>query len=278
MGAHFDTVVKPRLQKVVYSQKWRSGKPVIGENDSFNGVSHCFKYLRLESYEDTLANLQLKRTPVQADLLSSTSDTEQLAREAYLLNYMLDVETQGSTSLLDVSKFDDPTSYQLKVRNPQGDETKFINVDLLETFNWLLGLTVEHISAPIYFSADIQPAEYGRLEATVKRKTDGQWWFRTVSGTNRKGQKVLVVWRNLPSVIAGDENGLVKDNAVLDAVLIDKLNVRMTESQDDEFDILYVNGDHNITIPKNRQGGLMEARVKLIEEDFHRLMFSDVEQ
>lgn len=61
-------------------------------------------------------------------------------------------------------------------------------------------------------------------------------------------------------------------------MLIDKLSIKMTESQDDEFDILYVNGDHNITIPKNRQGEMMEARVKLIEEDFHRLMFSDAEQ
>jgi adenine-specific DNA-methyltransferase len=278
MGSYFDSVVKPRIQKAVYSENWRDGRTVNDDNGKLNGISHCFKYIRLESYEDTLANLQLKRAPAQDDLLSSTNNTDQSAREAYLLNYMLDVETQGSASLLDVSKFVDPSSYQLKVRNPLGDETKLITVDLLETFNWLLGLTVEHIGAPIHFSADIQPSEYGRLEATVKRQADGQWWFRTVTGTNRKGQKVLVVWRNLPSVIAGDENGLVKDNAVLDAVLIDKLSIKMTESQDDEFDILYVNGDHNITIPKNRKGEMMEARVKLIEEDFHRLMFSDVEQ
>ncbi|MBV1898787.1 MAG: hypothetical protein KUG63_05370 [Cycloclasticus sp.] len=283
MGAYFDTVVKPRIQKVIYSQDWKAGKPVANENDSFNGISHCFKYLRLESYEDTLANLQLKRTPVQNDLLSSNSADEQSARESYLLNYMLNVETQGSASLLDISKFIDPTAYQLKVRNPTGDETKLINVDLLETFNWLLGLTVEHINAPIYFTAELSQADHGRWQADVKRQADGKWWFRTVAGTNRKGQKILIVWRNLPSVIANEANeaneanGLVMDNAVLDAVLIDKLSVRMTESQDDEFDILYVNGDHNITIPKNRQGGLMESRVKLIEEDFHRLMFSSIE-
>ena len=283
MGAYFDTVIKPRMQKVVYSQNWKAGKPVASENGSFNGISHCFKYLRLESYEDTLANLQLKRAPVQNDLLSSNSADEQSARESYLLNYMLNVETQGSASLLDISKFIDPTAYQLKVRNPTGDETKLINVDLLETFNWLLGLTVEHINAPIYFTAELSQADHGRWQADVKRQADGKWWFRTVAGTNRKGQKILIVWRNLPSVIANEANeaneanGLVMDNAVLDAVLIDKLSVRMTESQDDEFDILYVNGDHNITIPKNRQGGLMESRVKLIEEDFHRLMFSSIE-
>ena len=277
MGGYFDTVLKPRIQKVAYSQEWYGGKPVANKNGSFNGISHCFKYLRLESYEDTLANLQLKRTPVQNDLLSSNSADEQSARESYLLNYMLNVETQGSASLLDISKFIDPTAYQLKVRNPTGDETKLINVDLLETFNWLLGLTVEHINAPIYFTAELSQADHGRWQADVKRQADGKWWFRTVAGTNRKGQKILIVWRNLPSVIANEANGLVMDNAVLDAVLIDKLSVRMTESQDDEFDILYVNGDHNITIPKNRQGGLMESRVKLIEEDFHRLMFSSIE-
>lgn len=187
---------------------------------------------------------------------------------------MLDVETRGSDSLLNAKKFVDPTNYQLKVRNPTGDETKWVNVDLLETFNWLLGLTVEYIAAPIHFDAELKQGEFGRWQATVKRRDGGRWWFRTVTGTNRNGQKILVVWRNLPSVIAGETHGLVKDNAVLDAVLIDKLKVRLTESADDEFDILYVNGDHNISIPKKRNGELLEARVKLIEEDFHRLMFS----
>ena len=67
-------------------------------------------------------------------------------------------------------------------------------------------------------------------------------------------------------------------NAVLDAVLIEKLNIRLTASQDDEIDILYVNGDHNINIPKNRKGEQMEqARIQLIEEAFHRLMFAGTE-
>ncbi|WVM92656.1 hypothetical protein ULG90_25115 [Halopseudomonas pachastrellae] len=165
-----------------------------------------------------------------------------------------------------------------------------MNVDLLETFNYLLGLEVEHIAAPIWFDAQIAQGEFGRWQAQVKRVatddlkalSDEQrarlWWFRTVYGTNRAGQKVLVVWRNLPSVIAKDEKGLLKDNAVLDAVLIEKLNIRLTSSHNDEVDVLYVNGDHNIAIPKSRSGELMEgARVQLIEEAFHRLMFANTE-
>jgi adenine-specific DNA-methyltransferase len=43
----------PRIQKVVYSKDWKDGKPVSRE-----GSSHMFKYVRLESYEDTLNNLE----------------------------------------------------------------------------------------------------------------------------------------------------------------------------------------------------------------------------
>jgi len=53
MGDYFDTVLKPRIQKVIYSESWKTGKPTVRHT----GVSHCFKYLRLESYEDTLNNL-----------------------------------------------------------------------------------------------------------------------------------------------------------------------------------------------------------------------------
>jgi len=46
-GAYFDTVVKPRIQKVVYSADWKEGKPTTPET----GISHGFKILKLESYE-----------------------------------------------------------------------------------------------------------------------------------------------------------------------------------------------------------------------------------
>lgn len=204
--------------------------------------------------------------------------TNDSARQAYVMNYMLDVETRGSQSLLNIQKFIDPTQYQLNVRSASGDETVPVNVDLLETFNYLLGLEVEHIAAPIYFDAELSQAEFGRWQAEVKHSENGQWWFRTVYGKNRNGQQVLVVWRNLPSVIAGEKDGVLLDNAVLDAVLVERLKIRLTESVDDEIDILYVNGDHNIHIPRDRQGQPMEqARVQLIEEAFHRLMFADTE-
>lgn len=269
MGNHFDTVLKPRLAKVAYASEWNNGKPVSRDT----GISHCFKYIRLESYEDTLGNLRLD---TKQDLFSQSSDDE--ARQAYVMNYMLDVETRGSQSLLNIQQFLDPTQYQLNVRSASGDETVPVKVDLLETFNYLLGLEVEHIAAPIYFDADFSQGEFGRMQAKVKHNLKGKWWFRTVYGKNRNGQQVLIVWRNLPSVIAGEKDGVLRDNAVLDAVLVERLKIRLTESPDDEIDVLYVNGDHNIHIPRDRQGQPMEqARVQLIEEAFKALMFADTD-
>ena len=59
MGDYFDTVLKPRIAKVVYSEKWKGGKPTARNN----GISHCLKYIRLESYEDTLNNLRIDENP-----------------------------------------------------------------------------------------------------------------------------------------------------------------------------------------------------------------------
>lgn len=99
MGEHVRSVVLPRLKKVVYSHDWRDGLPV-----SRQGLSSAFRYLNLESYEDCLNNLELKRTKTQDDLLTHTPEF----REDYMLRYMLDVESQGSASLLNVQKFTDP--------------------------------------------------------------------------------------------------------------------------------------------------------------------------
>lgn len=118
MGEHFDAVLKPRLQKVVYSKDWKDGAPTAPET----GVSHCFKYLRLESYEDTLGNLELERKPGMASLFDNADNDA--ARQAYVMQYLLDVETSGSPSLLNIQRFLDPTRYELKVRSAGGGRNR----------------------------------------------------------------------------------------------------------------------------------------------------------
>ena len=60
MGEYFNTVTKPRIQKVIYSDSWKNGKP-----EDKKGISQMFKYIALENYEDSLNNLELRKTTEQ---------------------------------------------------------------------------------------------------------------------------------------------------------------------------------------------------------------------
>ncbi len=258
MGAHFDTVLLPRLKKVIYSPDWRDGFPTTRTA----GVSHIFKYVRLESYEDALNNLDIRRTETQQLLLDAPeAQGADGLKEQYLLRYMLNVETRGSQSLLNVQAFTDPTAYKLRVRRPGSDESREMNVDLLETFNWLVGLTVQHIAAPQSFTAEFERdgEKRLRLKGRLKQDAAGPWWFRTVTGTTPDGRKTLVIWRKL----TGDPE---QDNLVLD----EWFTRQGYSTKDYEFQLIYVNGDTNL---ENLKTPDETWKVRLIEEDFHRLMF-----
>jgi adenine-specific DNA-methyltransferase len=122
------------------------------------GISHAFKVLKIESYEDTLNNLTLKRDAGQQGLLERMGEG---ARDEYLMRYMLDVEARGS--LLSVEDFAKPFDYELEIAVDSAGATQRTKVDLLETFNYLIGLTVKSI--------DIQLA---RGFATVEGKLPWQ--------------------------------------------------------------------------------------------------------
>ena len=220
------------------------------------------RYVRLESYEDALNNLEVRRTDRQKELLDSADaqGTDRL-REQYILRYMLDVETSSSQSLLDVQAFTDPTAYKLKVKRPGSDESREVDVDLLETFNWLIGLTVRHIAAPQTFSAAFERdcEKRLRLKGRIEREADGPYWFRTVTGTTPDGRRTLVIWRKL----AGEPE---RDNLVLD----EWFTGQGYSAKDSEFDLIYVNGGNNLENLKTPDD---LWKVRLIEEDFHRLMF-----
>jgi adenine-specific DNA-methyltransferase len=125
MGGYFDSVLLPRLKKIIFTPEWKDGKPKrLATPEEAGRSPGILKVMRLESYEDTLNNLEARRTAIQQTLLDAT-ETRGLNgfREQYLLRYMLDVETRSSPSLLNVQAFRDPTSYQLKVKRPGSDES-----------------------------------------------------------------------------------------------------------------------------------------------------------
>ncbi|PRX34401.1 adenine-specific DNA-methyltransferase [Paraburkholderia sp. BL18I3N2] len=230
-GEYFDTVLKPRLQKVVFSVEWKNGKPAAPET----GISHCFKVLKLESYEDTLNNLQLRRTQAQGELLNALPEQ---AKNDYLLNYLLDVESRGS--LLSVEDFRRPFDYTLNVAVDSAGAFEPRKIDMVETFNFLIGLRVKHI--------DAQP-EHG---------------FVTVTGTLPGGETCLVLWRDCAVL---DYDGISK--------LCDKLAINPA---DNEFDVVYLNGDHNIptvlTQTAEEGGATRVLKLRQIEPEFLQRMFS----
>jgi adenine-specific DNA-methyltransferase len=272
---YFDTVLLPRLKKVTFTPEWKDGFPKrLATYDETDRSPRIMKVIRLESYEDALNNLESRRTETQSTLLESAeAQGPDGLREQYLLRYMLDVETRGSQSLLNIGAFTDPTAYRLKVKRPGSEETREVNVDLLETFNWLIGLTVETMAAPLTVSAEFTrdddpdlPKENPRrllLDGRIRESEDGPWWFRTVTGTTPDGRRTLVIWRKL----TGEPE---QDNLVLD----EWFKKQGYSSKDSEFDLIYVNGDNNLE--NLRQPG-DTWKVRLIEEDFHRLMFEEAE-
>lgn len=257
MGHYFDWLTKPRVLKALFASDWKSGAP-----RSNDGVSAFVKVVRLESYEDALNNLVLNSTAPQRSLLDRPeAQGADGLKEQYFLRYMLDVETRGSQSLLNVDAFTDPTAYRMIVKRPGSDVGYESNVDLGETFNWLIGLTVESIAVPQTFTAKFKRDDERRLrlDGRLQQDDDGPWWFRTVYGTTSEGRKTLIIWRKL----TGDAE---QDNLVLD----EWFTRQGYSTRDYEFDLIYVNGDCNL---ENLRAPDETWKVRLIEEDFHRLMF-----
>ncbi|MDD3758101.1 MAG: DNA methyltransferase [Advenella sp.] len=230
-GEYFETVTKPRTVKAVYAAQWKDGKPITPET----GISYCLKVIKLESYEDTLNNLQLRRTSAQGDLLNTLP---QQAKDDYLLNYLLDVESRGS--LLSVEDFKKPFDYSINVATDSAGAFEPRKIDLVETFNYLIGLRVKHI--------DAQP----------------QRGFVTVTGTLPSGESCLVLWRDCDVL---DYEGISK--------LCDKLAINPA---DNEFDVVYINGDHNIptvlTQTAEEGGATRVLKLRQIEPEFLERMFS----
>lgn len=195
MAEYFNSVTKPRIEKVIYSEDWKDGKPI-----SRKGISQCFKYIRLEQYEDTLNNLQPKNQRLEFDNENGKGDFE----ETYFLRYMLDTETKGD--LFNLEWFKNP--FAMSIKTTKDNELVDTHVDMVETFNYLIGLNVE----------------------TLRYPKDG---YCVVEGTTHIGnERTLVIWRNCNKVSNEDLNEFFRKQAYC--------------TTDSEFDKIYVNGDNTL--------------------------------
>jgi adenine-specific DNA-methyltransferase len=119
MGIYSLSITKPRIQKVIYSQNWKDGKPL----DIDGSNKHIFKYFVLEQYEDVLDAIEQFEGETPKNLP---------------LKYLYKPELNKINSTLDLSK---PFSNKIKYGQP----TKEGFVDLVDTYNYLQGYEVKSI-------------------------------------------------------------------------------------------------------------------------------------
>lgn len=214
---YFDDIPLRRLKNTLHGDK-------SGVSNLYNWKGGgCFKYIRLEQYEDTLNNLEIKK--------QQTDWRDDEFHESYMLSYMLDTETRDS--LLNLKMFVNP--FNMSLKTTKDNELVETKVDMVETFNYLIGLNVET-----------------------------EDWFEdenicVVQGkTHRGGLKTLVIWRNCEEI----------DNEKL-CRFFERMDFR---TRDTEFDLIYVNGDN--TLPNLRRDE-ENWKVELIEKEFQKRMFEN---
>lgn len=190
VGDYFESTMKKRIQKAIFTNEWKAGIP-----QSLNGIKHCFKYQYLENYEDTLNNIILRESDKSVqETLDTFGD--------YFLRYMLDYETRDSPTRLLTDKFQTPFDY--KIKTISGNEEKEVTVDLVETFNYLLGLNVEHLQA----------------------LHDGDRIYRVVFG-RKETERFVIVWRNTGNI------DLERDKKFVEKKIL----------SGNTCDVIFINGD-----------------------------------
>jgi adenine-specific DNA-methyltransferase len=219
MANYFETIILPRIKKVAYSFNWKDGRP-----QDTDGLGVFFKYQILEQYEDTLDNLELKESKAHRDFF----------KDEYLIKYFLEIETKDDPHLLNISMLKDPYKYKLKVNLSEVGEPKEMAVDVIETFNYLLGLKINKL----------------------KRKEKEGNIYTFVLG-EREGKSVAVVWRVYSERWA--EEDYKKDRDFIEGVL---------KEFEPKPEIIYINGQHALAFES------FKPDVRNVEPEFKKLMFS----
>lgn len=259
MGAYFRTAVLPRVTKVTYCPAWLECKAQAHDQ----GLSALVKCFAVESYEDALNNLPAP----SGTLLDGRSAAEKDA----LITYGLDLEL--GPHLLNMDAFRDPWGYTINAQLAGDAEIKRHRVDLVETFNYLIGLKV-HAYGPLErYSADFERAAHadglGRMKLTgrLRRDANGPYVFQRVEGELNDGNatRVLVVWRKLT-------NDPERDAAVLDAWMARHRESTRERTEHRDYHLIYINGP--VTLPQPT------AEIRTVyptEETFKMKMFEDSE-
>ena len=121
MGDYFESTLKERIRRVMFSENWKDGKP--DPKKKIDGTVGIVKYQRLEQYEDVLDNLE-----------TSLPDYE--AKTELPVKYLYRPEEQQIRLMMDMrAPFSNRITY--------GKDSTEGTVDVLETYCYLKGLSFQ---------------------------------------------------------------------------------------------------------------------------------------
>ena len=121
MGDYFESTLKERIRRVMFSENWKDGKP--DANKKIDGTVGIVKYQRLEQYEDVLNNL-------------TTSPPDYDAKTELPVKYLYRPEEQQIRLMMDMRvPFSNHITY--------GKDSTEGFVDVLETYCYLKGLPIQ---------------------------------------------------------------------------------------------------------------------------------------
>ena len=154
---YFEKLLIPRIQKLMFSSKWKDGSPI-----SNGGYNHMYKSMCLEQFSDCFWNILLKE---KSNSYQNFSDKK--------IKYIINWDNKEAPISLNFKIFDDPFDY--KIILTENGVLLEKNVDLIETFNFLLGLII--INSKIFSNQDRN--------------------YHIIFGYLNKSEniKVLVIWR-----------------------------------------------------------------------------------
>jgi adenine-specific DNA-methyltransferase len=200
MADYFDAVLLPRIKKVIFAPEWKDGRPkrLATAEEAIRGP-RIIRVIRLESYEDALNNISF----------DATSGQSGIQFDDYLISYLLEWETRKSETLLNVAKLTNPFQYKLHIH--ANGQTQEKEVDIPETFNYLLGLNI----------------------ATRRTYEDKDRRYLVYRGNTRDERNVAVIWR--------ETEGWQQKDYERDQEFVSKH--KLTEGADEVF----VNGDSLIS-------------------------------
>ncbi|WP_282136028.1 site-specific DNA-methyltransferase [Seonamhaeicola maritimus] len=198
MGKYFNSITKPRIQKVIYSSFWNLGKPIIEKGGSNNFI---LKYLEIEQYEDVLDNLKVYNGELPENLP---------------IKYLYKPEENSLDNTLNLfTPFSNTISY--------GQPTQQGFIDVVETYNYLQG----------YFIKSIKTYELNKKYYKVVETTNGVLViWRDISIDEDDSQQVIEIASKYENIHT------LEVNAEFATLQLDKSNHLKVDDNDIELKII----------------------------------------